>query len=969
MENGYKQRSLWLFIRLLGLLLGLTYGSVAFGQNVMVKGSVLDADTEEPLVGVNIIIKGAVTGTTTNINGSFILRTSNTDLPFTLLFSAIGYETKEVEVTQENQEINLSLGSKTNVLGQEVVVSASRVAESILESPVSIEKMDVLDVQNTSADTYYKHIGNMKGVDMTSSSINFQIVNARGFNSTGNTRFVQMIDGMDSQAPALNFPVGSLNGPSDLDVESVELIPGAASALYGANAFNGILLINTKSPFEYQGLSAFAKVGVNHISPNTGEGEPDGAQPMLEGAFRYAKAFNNKFAFKIGVSYSRAEDWYGTEMADQNPERQGDLSFNPGMDQVHAYGDVAAISMPLVGFQLPGFWDQVEAQDPSFGQIRPALEERLEAGDLPNQIVARTPYAEKDLADYGAENLKVNTALHYRITDNLEASYTLNFGSGTTIYTGANRYALSNFTIQQHKLELTGSNFFLKGYATIENSGDSYIVDAVGAAINNDWKANGQWFAEYATAYLTGLVTGGIEPGTANALPASARGNLHLGARGFADQGRLMPGTAGFEQAKSKYQNSFIPNGGKFDDKTLFYHYEGQYNFQNEIKFVDLQVGAAYRLFDLNSNGTIFGDADSDITIQEYGAFVQAGKKILNDKLKLLASVRYDKNENFDGQWSPRASAVLNVGKNSFIRGSFQTGFRNPSTQGQHIDLDVGTLRILGGLPPYAERYNAYENAYTLASVNRYVAKVVADGTTSAVVDPANLALLQPVQEGGFDPVKPEQIKSFEVGYKGLFGTKMMIDVNYYYNIYNDFIVQAQLRKAAGDISVNPINAQALLVGSAANTYQIYTNLNEELKGQGAALGVQYSLPKGFYLNGNYNWNELIEGLGDEYLNEFNTPEHKVNLGFGNRKLTDRIGFDIHWRWQDAFRWESSFSKGNIPAYSTIDMQVSYRMKELKSILKLGGSNIFNERYIQNYGGPTIGAIYYLSITFDELMK
>src|SRR5690606_2517898 len=248
-----------------------------------------------------------VLGTTTNVRGDFSL-TVNQAPPLVLVVSYVGYQSQEIEISQAQTD-NLSVTLQAETLyGQEVVVSASRFDESILESPVSIEKMDIIDIQKTPADNYYKGLAYLKGVDVTTSSINFQIINTRGFGSTGNTRFVQLVDGMDTQAPALNFPIGNLNGPSELDIESIEMIPGASSALYGPNAFNGMLLINSKNAFEYQGLSAFAELGVNHIGDKA---DYDGPSPVYDVAIRYAKAFNNKFAFKVNFAYMQAQDWHG----------------------------------------------------------------------------------------------------------------------------------------------------------------------------------------------------------------------------------------------------------------------------------------------------------------------------------------------------------------------------------------------------------------------------------------------------------------------------------------------------------------------------------------------------------------------------------------------------------------------------------------------------------------------------------
>jgi Outer membrane receptor proteins, mostly Fe transport len=621
------------------LLVSLGVGSV-FAQTT-ISGTVIDADTKETLVGVNIIVKGKVIGTISDLDGNFTLNV-NQDPPFTLIFSMVGYTAQELEITNSNtSNLKIELSEQT-MLGQEVVISASRVEENILQSPVSIEKMDILAIRDTPSDTYYKAIANLKGVDVTSSSINFQIINARGFNSTGNTRFVQLTDGMDTQAPALNFPIGNLNGPSELDVESVEFIPGAASALYGPNAFNGILLVNSKSPFEYQGLSAFYKQGFNHFGGRAGE--PTNPQPMYEGSIRYAKAFNNKFAFKLNASYMQALDWHGTDQTDLGVLNQGDLNFNPGANRVHVFGDEVSNNIGLLR--------NVAGIQQAFG---------AGANSLPDQIVSRTGYDERFLVDYNAKNLKLNAALHYRINDRSELSYTLNYGSGTSVYTGAQRYSLANFSIIQHKLELKGANYFLRAYTTIENSGDSYIADLTGVSINDRWKSNSDWFGQYAGAYLQNLFGQGVTPGQLGSPAQQAL--AHQFARGVADQGRLIPGTPEFESAKAAVRGDVIPSGSLFNDQSRMNMVEGQYNFSDEIDFMDLQVGGSYRVYDLRSNGTIFADVEgNDITIQEVGAFAQASKKVIQEKLKLTGSLRYDKNENFQGQFSPRLSGVYTQG-------------------------------------------------------------------------------------------------------------------------------------------------------------------------------------------------------------------------------------------------------------------------------------------------------------------
>jgi iron complex outermembrane receptor protein len=896
-----------------------------------------------------------------------------------LVITSVGFVRQEIEITTENVS-NLDIRmEESSMLGQEVVVSASRVEESILRSPVSIEKMDILAIQNTSADNYYKAIANLKGVDVATSSINFQIINARGFASTGNTRFVQLIDGMDTQAPALNFPIGNLNGPSELDVESVELIPGASSALYGPNAFNGILLINSKSPFEYQGASAFVKMGVNHV----GNDADHAMSPMYEASVRYAKAFNDKVAFKVNFSYMKAEDWHGTSEFDRNASLapQG-FSFNPAQDRLHYMGDEASTNIGFLGFAANAAFASeangvpADEENSAYAGLRTLFNgtgttDYLLAGDVPGHTVARSAYSEKSLINYNAENFKVNAGLFYRLTDNLELSYLYNAGSGTSIYTGAQRYSLSNFGIQQHRLQLRGSNFFVRSYVTIEDSGDSYITEFLGNLMNEGYSGNSTWFARYTARYLEYLKNEGLNPGEINTitdqtLKIQYQEGAHQYARSQADLIRYTEGGSEFESRKEfELEGSTIPNGPYFDDKSKMYHNEAQYDFSSLFNHViDIQGGISYRTFDLRSNGTIFPDQNGGIQINEYGAYVQASKDVVPDILKLSGSLRFDKNQNFQGQINPRLSAVYTVKKNNNFRFSYQTGFRNPTTQGQYIDLDIISARLLGGLKENYLSYDLTTNGYTGGSVLAFRDAFFND-PSQPITSYQNL--LEAVTT--FDAVRPEKVNSFEVGYKSVIQNKLLIDAVYYYNSYSNFITQVRIHKAAGDIVADPSQLTSLLSSNSDNTFQIYTNLDNNVTSQGAALGLTYSLDGGYTVGGNYNWNKLIGGFPEGSLAEFNTPEHKFNLNFGNRKVIDELGFNITYRWQTAFEWQSSFAIGNVPSYSTVDAQVSYRLKDLKSVVKLGGSNLLGNYYIQSLGGPNIGAIYYISITFDELMN
>lgn len=891
---------------------------------VTVTGKVTDSASGEPLIGANVYLKDQLYGTVTNVAGEYSIEFN---LPAsgaaTLIYSYIGYQQVERQINSSTK-IDLSL-EPTRIQAKEVIISASRIPETITESPVTIEKMDLIEIRNNPAMTYYEGLANMKSVDMTTPSFGFKIINARGFNSTSNVKFVQRIDGMDNQAPGLNFSVGNMTGISDLDVESAELLPGASSALYGPNAFNGLLNIISKSPFKYPGLSVAVKGGLNHI-----DGEDTDMSPLYETQVRYALPFNNdRTAFKLNFGYLRAEDWHANSTEDIDVlspvELRGDN--NPSRDALNIYGDEVVKSL-LIG--------------PGGSPVR----------------VSRTGYFEKDLVDYSTKILRFDGAFHQRILKTLEASYQYKFANGTAVYQGANRYSLSNFVFQQHKLELSGVNFFIRGYGTLENSGDSYDSRFLALNVNRTWKSDDQWFKDYENAFKGNI-------------PNVAGGN-HDAARAYADIGRLLPGSAEYDKVKENVAGiDDFKTGAKFNDKSNLYVAETQYNFTPHVKIVELLAGGNYRFFELNSNGTIFPDtAGNDISIYEYGAYLQAGKKFLNDKLKLLASVRYDKSENFDGQFTPRISAVINPVSDHYIRASYQTGFRMPTTQEQFIFLDVGNIILVGGVPGVGASTQAYENSYTLESVQAFAAAVqtaIASGTDASQAVINNRPLLT---KAVVPFITPEKVSSFEIGYRGVLSKFLYYDINYYYNKYVDFIVLQRVVRPNTLIEGPDANAAAFdIAQNNFQAFQLYTNLSQEVASNGIEFGLNAFLPKNYETGITYAYTKFLDDQSQDVINGFNTPEHKINFTVANRRLTNKLGFKVGLRWIDEFIWEGSFANGTVPSYTTLDAQLSYRIHQMKTMLKIGGTNLLNNRHIEIYGGPNVGGVYYISLTYDELFN
>ena len=818
---------------------------------------------------------------------------------------------------------------------RQVVVSASRVPESILTSPVTIEKIDARTIRESPSINFYDGLVNLKSLDMVTSSLTYKQINTRGFNDTGNSRFLQLMDGVDNQTPGLGFAVGNLFGSSDLDVESVELIPGAASALYGPVAFNGLLSTRSKNPFDYQGLSVQTKVGVNHV----GDDASDGAIPFYEVSARYAKAFHNKFAFKINASYLTGTDWYATDFTDVDPNtpeaQRGD--HNPGRNALNIYGDEVARTIDSIG------------------------------------RVSRTGYEEKDVAQYGVYGAKFGGALHYKIREGLEAIYAVNWGQGTTMYTGSSRYALHNFKLLQHRLELRGRHFFVRGYSTGERSSDSYNSRSLAQFINRTWvkdmngntvapeEADNTWFARYTTAYK------GQAPGVT--------AQSHGAARAFADQGRLLAGSAEFDAQKDRLIHTTGLNGAGVTSNSTLYQADAQYDFTSALKVVGLQVGANYRYYDMSTNGTLFDDLTNPVTIGEYGVFVQASKRLLANNLKLTLSGRYDKNESFDGNFTPRASLVYSPSEQYNFRASYQTGFRNPTVPDQYIKLNVGPIIILGGAPANSRGLNAYENSFDASSLEAFFGGFQQDLQSGVPFPQAVVNNKDKLVKSNVPYIKPEQSKSFEVGYKGLFSKKFLFDVNYYHSSFTDFLINQVVMRTnspvlGADGKVNP-DAAFDVVNSKTQLFQLYTNASDEVTSQGASLGLTYSLPNNYRAHFNATWSDFnIQDANPNNIPAFNTPTWKTNLAINNDRLTEHLGFGVAWHWQQAFDWYGTLNQlrpGKVEAYNLLDAQLSYSLTRLQTTIKLGANNLTNQYIVQAYGSPAVSGLYYLSLTYTGL--
>jgi outer membrane receptor protein involved in Fe transport len=805
-----------------------------------------------------------------------------------------------------------------------VVVSATRQQEKILQSPVSIEKLGAEVIRMSAQPSFYDAIENVKGIQMVTPSLGFKVINARGFTNTTNVRFVQMVDGMDIQAPHIGAPIANALGPGDVDINNVEIIPGSASALYGMNAINGTANFITKDPFGYQGLSIQQRTGVNHIN--------DGNHPAAlfsETAIRWAKAYKNRFAFKINAVYSAGIDWYADNRTDLNPAANTSTNLtgidNPGKDLVNIYADESSNrrTVTLNGKQY---------------------------------IVSRTGYAEKDVSKYNLGNLKGDITVAYRLKKS-ELSYTFRFAHSNTVYQRTNRFRLDDYVTSQHTLTFKTNSIQVRAYVNTENTGNSYNIRSMAENIDRKFKTDEAWYKDFSSQFNTSIGNGAT-------LPAAM-----TEARSFADKGRPQPNTEQIDQRIANLRTINDWNvGAALQVRATMYHAEMQHDLSKDIlKELDkkyklsVMYGMNYREYVVVPDGNYFINPvknGANLIYYKSGGFVQGTKYVLHQKIKLNGVLRLDNNQYFSAKLSPRIAVVYSPVDQHNFRLAVQKGYRFPSLFEAFSNINSGGVKRVGGLPVMSS--GIFENSYLRASVDAFQAANTNDvnrnGLSLAQAIDKNKSLLK---HNSYTYLQPEEVKGLEAGYRGtILNEKISLDVDFYYNIYRNLMaqVEANIPKTSNADSV----AWYLNDKQKQDRYRLWTNSKTVSYNYGSTLGISWEMPKKFRLSGNVTLAKLARTDQKDGLEDgFDTPTWIYNVTFGNPSLFTHFGFQINYRRQSSYLWQSSLATGMVPAYSTADAQVQYNNQKNRLSIKLGATNVLNRYYDSFIGGPSIGGFYY----------
>ncbi|MEN9701838.1 MAG: hypothetical protein RIR55_1175 [Bacteroidota bacterium] len=813
----------------------------------------------------------------------------------------------------------------------EVVLLASKTKQILLHSPISIQKLNNSSFSQTASPSFFDAIENVQGVQMITPSLGFKVINTRGFANTTNVRFTQLVDGMDIQSPHIGAPIGNAIGPTDIDLKDVEIIPGVASALFGVNSTNGLANFATLSPFDKVGLSVQQKTGFNHLNDSN-----TSIKPFTETNIRFATKANDQLGYKINFGYNKGYDWIADNKTELNPNANSSTNLlgsnNPAQDQVNVYGNESSDRKTIT------------LQGKSY-------------------VVARTGYAEKEVADYSLLNTKGDIGLYYKFNNDKMLTYTYHFALLNDVYQRSNRFVLNNYFVQQQALQYQSKVISLKFYTNNETSGNSYNLRSMAENIDRTYKPDAIWYSDYTNAFNKAIAGG------------SVFSLAHQLARATADAGRPVPGTSAFEEMKAKLQQiNNWDSGAALKIVARLIHVEAQVDLAEAMlkslknKGLTSFFGLDNRTYIITPDGNYFinpekGKTFQDIYYSKTGAYLSLGQSLMNNKLQLSGAFRVDKNDYFDIKSSSRLAAVFVPNSNKSLRVSISEGYRYPSIFEAYSNINSGGVKRIGGLPIMSS--GVYENAWLATSMSAFQASVLNDinknGLTKSQAIIKEKGLLV---KNNYGYIKPENIKSLELGYRATYlQDQLVIDLDAYYNNYHDFIAQTNVNvPKTTNIDSIPF---ALNDKTQYNQYRIWTNSKSVVYNYGISGGLTYKSLNGWRAGLNMTYSQLEKTTNDDALEDgYNTPSWIYNISLAKNNIFNNWSIGASYKWQSSYYTQTFLVTGTTPAYGSLDASISKKIPDYKLNIKLGATNLLNNYYYSYLGGPSVGGMYYLSITY-----
>jgi outer membrane receptor protein involved in Fe transport len=439
--------------------------------------------------------------------------------------------------------------------------------------------------------------------------------------------------------------------------------------------------------------------------------------------------------------------------------------------------------------------------------------------------------------------------------------------------------------------------------------------------------------------------------------------NAHAAGRTAANANMLVPGSPAFNEAYDRITRTPIADGGAVVlDNTISNSFEASYDVSDLVEGFNMVVGGSFREYVLRSNGTLFTDYDGPIKTNETGIFASVQKDIFDGAISLNGALRYDKAQNYDGSFTPRVGALIDIAPNHNLRVSYQTAMRTPTMQDMYIGLGSGTqggfpVVLFGSSPDSVERFRYQHNTFTgsytvtgdMVMNNSYKAEQLLAGT---------------IEVAELDNVEPEYVQSREVGYR-YNGKRLSIDINANWSKYQNFIASKNVIVPFYGSVANG-SALAAVAANDVAIYAVDNNTDEVVSTMGLDIGLDAKIFGKFDFGAKFAYNEMDRSnIDPNYETSFNTPKVRGRLSLGSTEIGDNIGFNVSASYHNSFLYESTFADGIIPANWIFNASMSFDVPELQSVIKVGAVNLTGDDYASIPYTGLIGSQYYIKFTLN----
>lgn len=886
---------------------------------LVVEGQVKD-DTGEPLVGVNILVKGINSGSITDSDGEFSIKAPNKNS--TLVFSFIGFETLEFPLNGKSNIVVEMTSSATEL--DQVVVSASRKKEKVLEAPSSISVISAKEVESNVSLTTTDHLYSASGVDVSKTGLTSSNVVIRGFNNVFSGAVLTMVDNRVASVPSLRVnSTQMIPGNSD-DIASIEVLKGPASAIYGPFSSNGVIHILTKSPLDLEKDS--------ETKVSFGAGEKD----LLNTSVRTSGKINDNLGYKISMNYLRGRDW---------DRDSSDLD-----QEMAAWSDG---------------WIQLSKQGPN-GTIM--------TGDSVAVV-----------KDNDINNWNVDARIDYRMNDDTKVILSAGRSNTNGIeLTGLGAGEARDWSYSYWQARLLHKDLFIQAYGNESDAGESFMRRSGNLIIDNSQFISyqiqhsteiGSLALTYgADAYLTRPKTlGTINGNNENSDNIDEKGVYVQGKYAFNDKIDLIgalrydnhtfvEGTQMSPRAAMVYKinprNTFRLSYNKaFDSPSAL-------NYSLDILSGYLPTGIGVR--GIGNRGGFTFNRDNNENINSFFSPYAPGQLALND----IASTNV-------------AWEVFKGGLKDEMVASMSQMFPLPIEQIEGM-VDVALMELfpsaLMGLQNTLMVLNLDENASSpfipiSADAIQDVDPLINSISTTREIGYKGFlrdrlaATIDVYKTNITDFVGPLQVMNPNVFIEGNSAFMALMDPNAINESADAYGLVLSSLDGAYTETANGIMEDDIASGLAQIPYG--TVMPEEYAGNdvimtyanfgdvtinGMDFAATYYLDDKTKVAGTYSWvdkneYETAEGI----LVPLNAPAKKASLSVST-KLFDTFDLNVRYRWQDAFPVNSGVYVGEVDDFAITDITLGYNLLD-HSRIDLSVQNITDNMHNEFVGAPQIGRL------------